>query len=85
MNEYIFESGKELAVLKVDDNRELYIKDRLTNFQYLLLNEDLYRDREKRNRFRLMKRKIPRLTQDELDVYIVYEMAKIGYRLKAKM
>jgi hypothetical protein len=85
MPEYIFESGKELAVIRVDESRNLFIKDKLTNFQYLMLDERLYHDREKRNKFRLMKSKIPKLTQDELDVYLVLEMSKLGYKLRTKM
>lgn len=85
MNEYIFESGKELAVIKVDDEKNIYIKDKLTNFQYLLLNEKLFKDRQKRLQFKIMKSKVPKLSQSELDVYITLEMAKLGYQLKSKI
>jgi hypothetical protein len=84
LTEYIFICGTEVACIKVEQG-EVYIKDKITNFQYLKLNEKLYRDREKRNKFRLMRMKLPKLTQDETDVYIVMEMAKLGYKLKAKM
>lgn len=85
MIEYIFFCGTEIATLKVDDNKNLFIKDKLTNFEYLPLTQKLYRDREKRNKFKIMMSKIPKLTKEELDVYIVYEMHNIGYNLKTKI
>lgn len=56
----------------------------LTSDVFVPLTEALFRDREKRNRVRLLLSKWPRLSQEEREVYLVLEFGKMGYRLRLK-
>ena len=85
MNEYLFQAGAELARVRVDSERKLYLQSKITGNEFVELTEKLFHDREKRSKFRLMMQKIPKLTQDELDIYLVAEFGKMGYKLIKKM
>jgi hypothetical protein len=74
MPEWIFEGGKETFSIKSDDKRKLFVKSKITNFEWMSFEERLFKDREQRNRCHIMNMKVPRLTKEELHSYIVIEI-----------
>lgn len=82
---YTFGSPKEYVELRVNADRSMDVKNRITNGKFLRITERIFsRDREKRSKFRIMQMKIPKLTQDELDVYVILEFGKMGYKFMGK-
>jgi len=74
MPEWIFQGGQQEFRIKIGLDKKTMIKSKVTNFQWLPFEEKLFRDRELRNKCHIMNFKIPRLSRDELHVYVITEI-----------
>lgn len=80
---YSFEGGGNIVEVKVDKDRNFFIKSTQTNLEWVKLTKDLFKGKQRKD-FDFMMKKVPTLTQKELDVYIVLEFGKMGYNLLMK-
>lgn len=74
MPEWIFRGGSEEFRIKIDKDRNTTVKSKITNFEWLPFTERLFKDREERNRCHIMNIKIPKLSREELHVYVITEV-----------
>lgn len=74
MPEWIFQGGQEEFRIRTDNSRNIFVKSKITNFNWLPFQEKLFKDRELRNKCHIMNTKVPKLTMDELHVYIITEV-----------
>jgi hypothetical protein len=72
--EWLFQGGIEEFSIKVDKEKKIYIKSKITNFEWLPFDERLFKDREQRNRCHIMNIKVPKLNIEQLHVYIITEI-----------
>jgi uncharacterized protein YecE (DUF72 family) len=83
-----FTNGVNTCSIKIFNN-ELHIKSELTNGWYLKLTPDtvlkVTRNREEAAKWKLTLAKLKTVSEQDQEVYVVFEMAKKGYQcLEAK-
>jgi len=74
MPEWIFQGGKEEFRIRQGLDKKLNVKSKITNFEWLPFEEKLFGNREERNKCHIMNLKVPKLTKDELHIYIIHEI-----------
>jgi len=85
LNHYIFRGDKEFVEARLTDDRKLLIKNNLTNNEFVEIKERLFgNDRKKRAMCSIMISRLPKLNENEVDVYLNLEFYKMGYVLVSK-
>jgi len=88
MTLYVFQGGSEQALAEVKEEegeKKLLVATKLTNYRLVPLTEKMFKDREKRNQCKLLLLNLPKLTDEQVEVYIKQQFGLMGYQLKKKL